>query len=60
MTDDQLLEFYVARGVISPVPPMGTGEIAVGEQDEPGTALPAEQPEQGAAPSGRRRRKSGN
>jgi hypothetical protein len=36
ITDDQLLEFYVARGVVPPLPPMGTGEIEVGEPDEPG------------------------
>jgi hypothetical protein len=61
VTDDQLLEFYVTRGVVSPVPPMGTGEIEVGEQDEPASAAqPSDQPEQGAAPPGRRRRSSGN
>jgi hypothetical protein len=38
ITDDQLVEFYVARGVIAPVPPMGTGQIEVGEQEEPGAA----------------------
>ena len=35
ITDDQLVEFYVARGVVPPLPPMGAGEIEVGEQDEP-------------------------
>jgi hypothetical protein len=34
VTDDQLVELYVARGVVPPLPPMGTGEIEVGEQDE--------------------------
>jgi len=34
VTDDQLVELYVARGVIPPLPPMGAGEIEVGEQDE--------------------------
>jgi hypothetical protein len=34
ITDDQLVEFYVARGVIPPPPPMGAGEIEVGEQEE--------------------------
>ena len=38
VTDDQLLEFYVGRGVLAPVPPMGTGEIEIGEQEEEGTA----------------------
>ncbi|HEX7236651.1 MAG TPA: hypothetical protein VF405_06790 [Gammaproteobacteria bacterium] len=41
ITDDQLVEFFVARGVVPPPPPMGAGEIEVGEQDEP--------PEQGAS-----------
>ncbi len=40
VTDDQLLEFYVGRGVVAPVPPMGTGEIEVGEQEEQGAAPP--------------------
>jgi hypothetical protein len=35
ITDDELVELYVARGVIPPPPPMGAGEIEVGEQDEP-------------------------
>lgn len=35
ITDDQLVEFYVGRGVVPPLPPMGTGQIEVGEQDEP-------------------------
>jgi len=34
ITDDQLVELYVARRVIPPPPPMGAGEIEVGEQDE--------------------------
>jgi hypothetical protein len=38
VTDDQLLEFYVGRGVVAPVPPMGTGQIEVGEQEEEGAA----------------------
>lgn len=38
ITDDQLLEFFVARGVLAPPPPMGTGEIEVGEQAEQTTA----------------------
>jgi hypothetical protein len=47
ITDDQLVEFYVARGVVPPLPPMGTGQIEVGEQEEQGGA------KEGA--SGRRR-----
>jgi hypothetical protein len=34
ITDDQLIELYVARGVIAPPPPMGPGEIEVGDQEE--------------------------
>lgn len=41
ITDDQLLEFLVARGVLAPPPPMGVGEIEVGEQAEQGTSEPA-------------------
>lgn len=36
ITDDQLVEILVGHGVIPPLPPMGTGEIEVGEQDERG------------------------
>ena len=35
ITDDQLVEFYVGRGVVPPLPPMGTGDIEVGEPDDP-------------------------
>lgn len=34
ITDDQLVEFYVGRGVLPPLPPMGTGEIEIGKQEE--------------------------
>jgi hypothetical protein len=34
ITDDQLVELYVARGVVPPPPPMGAGQIEVGEQEE--------------------------
>jgi hypothetical protein len=51
ITDDQLVELYVARGVVPPLPPMGAGEIEVGEQEEPeqgassdDAAAPAEAP----------------
>jgi hypothetical protein len=46
ITDDQLLEFLVARKVVPPVPPMGQGQIEVGEQEEQGTS-----PTEGAAPA---------
>ncbi|HXS80052.1 MAG TPA: DUF6491 family protein [Gammaproteobacteria bacterium] len=34
ITDDELVEFYVGRGVVPPLPPMGTGDIEVGDQEE--------------------------
>jgi hypothetical protein len=34
ITDDELVEFYVQRRVIPPLPPMGVGQIEVPEQDE--------------------------
>jgi hypothetical protein len=46
ITDDQLVELYVARRVIPPLPPMGAGEIEVGEQEEPDGAEPAPEPEE--------------
>jgi hypothetical protein len=42
ITDDQLVEFYVQRRVIPPLPPMGVGQIEVGEQDEEGADAEAE------------------
>jgi len=42
ITDDQLVELYVSRGVVPPLPPMGTGQIEVGEQEEQGEPAPAE------------------
>ena len=36
ITDDELVEFYVSRRILPPLPPMGTGEIEVGEQEEAG------------------------
>ena len=47
LTDDELVELYVGRGVVAPLPPMGTGDIEVGEQEEQGTEAPA--PADGAA-----------
>jgi len=41
ITDDQLIEFFVTRGVAAPPPPMGSGEIEVGEQEEQGTEAPS-------------------
>jgi hypothetical protein len=54
ITDDELLEIYVERGVAPPPPPIGPGKIEVGEQDagegasedeSPADGLPAPQPE---------------
>jgi hypothetical protein len=53
VTDDQLLEFYVGRGVVAPVPPMGTGEIEVGEQEEEEQGA-AQQPSSETPARGRR------
>ena len=55
ITDDQLVELYVARRVIPPLPPMGPGEIEVGEQEEPENAAP-ESASDGEQKGGRRRR----
>ena len=43
LTDDQLLELYVKHGKVAPPPPMGAGQIDVGDQkDEEGApATPA-------------------
>lgn len=46
ITDDQLVELYVKRRVIPPLPPMGAGKIEVGEHEEEG--VDAEQPERGS------------
>ena len=40
LTDDELVELYVDRGVVAPLPPMGTGDIEVGDQEEQGVATP--------------------
>jgi hypothetical protein len=46
ITDDELVEFYVGRGVVPPLPPMGTGEIEVGDQkDSEAGAPPADAPQ---------------
>jgi hypothetical protein len=42
VTDDELVQLYVDHGVAPPPPPMGSGQIEVGEQkDESGEAAPA-------------------
>jgi hypothetical protein len=40
LTDDELVELYVSKGA-PPPPPIGSGEIKVGEQEEQGTEAPA-------------------
>lgn len=37
LTDDQLVELYVGEGLVPPPPPMGSGEIEVGDQAEEAT-----------------------
>lgn len=54
ITDDQLVEFYVGRGVVPPPPPMGTGDIEVGDPDEPRSEDAAPPPD---APKSRGRAK---
>lgn len=59
MTDDQLVELYVARGVVPPLPPMGSGQIEVGEQEEEGAGAAEEgasNRDEPAPVTGRRRR----
>jgi len=50
ITDDQLVEFFVGRGVIPPPPPMGTGDIEVGDQEEPGAGAKADDAPETEAP----------
>jgi len=38
ITDDQILELYVKHDVVAPPPPMGVGEIQIGEPEEKETA----------------------
>jgi hypothetical protein len=49
VTDDELLQLYVDHGVAPPPPPMGSGKIEVGEQDEKDSSAeaPAESNEAG-------------
>ena len=42
--DDELVEFFVGRGVVPPLPPMGTGEIEVGDQEQEAGAGSADAP----------------
>src|SRR5262245_30831471 len=57
ITDDQLVEFYVSRKVVPPLPPMGKGEIEVGEPDEPGQDAAREDAPPPEAPKTRGRAK---
>jgi len=58
ITDDQLVELYVGHKVVPPLPPMGAGEIEVGEQEEPSATPTAEDapPADSGEASGRRSR----
>jgi hypothetical protein len=56
ITDDQLVEFFVARGVVPPPPPMGAGEIEVGDQEEPDAAADPGESAPADAPKSRGRR----
>ena len=61
LTDDELVELYVRRGVTPPPPPMGAGQIQVGDQKTAKPARGSPQPpagsehsapaEQGSAPA---------
>ena len=53
ITDDQLVEFFVGRGVVPPLPPMGTGDIEVGDQEEPEAGAAPEDASQADAPKTR-------
>jgi hypothetical protein len=50
VTDDELVQLFVDRGVAPPPPPMGAGQIEVGEQDDDAETSPPEQP--AASPAG--------
>jgi hypothetical protein len=51
LTDDKLIELYVRRGVVAPPPPMGPGQIQVGDQKSGNAAQsPAESQNDTPAP----------
>ena len=41
LTDNQVLELYVAHDKVAPPPPMGGGQIEVGEQKDGGSTVPS-------------------
>ena len=51
LTDDQLVELYVARGLVAPPPPMGSGEIEVGDQEEEANPIAQPEPAEQAEPT---------
>jgi hypothetical protein len=57
ITDDQLVELYVGHKVVPPLPPMGSGEIEVGEQEEQGAAPAEAPPADSGEATGRRSRR---
>jgi hypothetical protein len=44
VTDDEIVQLYVDHGVAPPPPPMGSGQIEVGEQESDEAAPAGEQP----------------
>jgi Family of unknown function (DUF6491) len=50
INDDELLELYVDRGVVAPPPPIGAGQIKVGEQSDREPAEEADAAENDIAP----------
>ena len=56
LTDNQVLELYVAHDKVAPPPPMGGGQIEVGEQKDVGSAVPnaegASEPPAASPPGG--------
>ena len=52
LTDDQLIELYVRRGVVAPPPPMGSGKIEVGEQKSTEPTSPSSETQAGTRPAG--------
>jgi hypothetical protein len=52
LTDDQLIELYVRRGVVAPPPPMGSGQIQVGDQKTGNTTASPSEAQANTQPAG--------